>query len=319
MKRTWLIFCWLIGLCSVNAFALNIAIIPKSSEDANQIAVATGCNLLAQQDGDRCDLIQVSGDFQPRMQLYAVNAIMKLGVYDAIAVSVTDSEMLGPVLDQLAIPVVTFDSDFSEKYQGIRESYVGVDNYQIGVELAKQAQATHPKGGTVCLMSALYNENLDRRMDGVRHTLAKVSADVPVYRLVGQQNWFESTRCPWNSGDDVTRAVQQLEITLNRIKPDILISTGDWAFRDANRYHQAVLPFKHAVTTGKIRIFSAHGKFTDSHAQLIEQSLLHGIVYIDFELMGKQVYKTIRILLENGEVDDTIYVGHSSITAEVTF
>lgn len=305
------------ALLCVDANALNIAIVPKSSSDANQITVSRGCNLLAQSEGDRCDLIQVSGDFQPRMQVHAINALIKLGAYDAIAVSVTDSDMLGPVLEKLSIPVITFDSDFSEKYQGIRESYVGVDDYQIGVELAKQAQATFPEGGTVCLMSALYNENLDRRMEGVRHTLAQVSSDVPVYRLVGQQNWFESTRCPWNSGDDVTRALQQLEITLNSVKPDILISVGDWAIRYADKYHKTVVPFKHKVTSGKTRVFSANGEFTESHAQLIEQSLLHGIVYIDFELMGKQVYKTIRILLENGEVEDTIDVGHSSRTAEI--
>lgn len=312
LKVTGVIICAFLMFHSAGSMAFTIAIVPKSSSDENQIAVARGCNILAKSDGASCKLINVSGDFQPRMQVHAITSLLRLDVYDAIAVSVTDSQMLAKVIENIDVPVITFDSDFSESFQSLRYSYVGVDDYQIGVSLGEQARRLLPEGGTVCIMSALHNENLARRLDGVRHALSQSLQSMPVYRLVGQQNWYEANRCPWNSGDDVDRALYQLGITLSRIKPDVLISVGDWAIREPQKYRAAISPYQNAILQGEIRVISANGALTKAHSQLIDESLVSGVEAINFELMGKQVYKTLKVLLENGEVDEIIHVGHES-------
>lgn len=246
--------------------------------------------------GDRCDLIPVKGDFQPRMQVYAIKEVLKLRGYDALAISVTDSEMLAKALEGISIPVVTFDSDFADNFQWLRRNYVGVDNYEVGVQLGLQAKLLKPEGGTICFMSALYNENISRRMDGVRDTLIGAQRGERVTRLSGIGNWEESNRCPWNTGDDPIRALHQLGITLSRIKPDLIISVGDWAIREPVRYRELVIRHSQLLENGDVSILSANGVNSAKHEQLLKDGLLQSVVNIDFESMGEEVYKTTQQL-----------------------
>ncbi|BBO26233.1 hypothetical protein AltI4_06210 [Alteromonas sp. I4] len=256
-------------------------------------------------------MIHVEGDFQPRMQLYAINEVLKMRTYDVIAISVTDSEMLANALSNVTTPIITFDSDFSPAHRSIRQFYIGVNDFQIGADLASLANSLKPNGGKVCLMTALHNQNLDNRLSGIRGVLAGHSNGTDITRLIGQANWFEANRCPWNTGDNSKRALNQLDITLSSLKPDLLISTGDWAIRDPDTYREAVMAYSSSLQSGDVTVLFANGAYLPGHEKLIQDGLLHGVVSIDFDLMGKQVYKSVKVLLEQGEFEEVIHVGHT--------
>jgi len=50
------------------------------------------------------------------------------------------------------IPIMTVDADLAKADSSLRKTYLGTDNYQMGVDLAKALKAAEPKGGTVCLI-----------------------------------------------------------------------------------------------------------------------------------------------------------------------
>ena len=56
------------------------------------------------------------------------------------------------------IPVMTWDSDLLAEDAGLRTTYVGTHNYDIGVNLAKLVMARHADGG--------YDLPADRRCGG---------------------------------------------------------------------------------------------------------------------------------------------------------
>src|SRR6202042_2280545 len=91
------------------------------------------------------------------------------------------------------IPIITWDSDLLEKDKGLRATYIGTHNYDIGVNLAKLVMEAKPKGGTICIQSggaAAANHN--ERMQGVRDTFAgRKSAEAPGNKLAGQNLWTE--------------------------------------------------------------------------------------------------------------------------------
>src|SRR5882757_7548368 len=108
-------------------------------------------------------------------QVQVVNDLIAKKV-DGIAVSPSNAAAMGKALEgakAAGIPVLTWDSDLLEKDKALRLAYVGTHNYEIGENLAKQAQKIKPKGGTVCIQSggaAAANHN--ERMQGIRDTLS---------------------------------------------------------------------------------------------------------------------------------------------------
>ena len=84
-----------------------------------------------------------------------VNDLIVAGV-DGIAVSPSNAAAMASALAQAkaaGIPVLTWDSDLLPENQDLRIAYVGTKNYDIGVNLAKIAQAKKPNGGKICLQT----------------------------------------------------------------------------------------------------------------------------------------------------------------------
>ena len=49
------------------------------------------------------------------------------------------------------VPVMTIDADFLAEDRDLRVTYLGTDNYLMGVKMAEEAARLKPEGGTVCL------------------------------------------------------------------------------------------------------------------------------------------------------------------------
>ncbi|MDE3175031.1 MAG: substrate-binding domain-containing protein [Pseudomonadota bacterium] len=182
---------------------------------------------------------------------------------DGIAVSPANAPAMANALQGAAgkkIPVLTWDSDLLPADKGLRAAYVGTHNYEIGVNLAKIVQQIKPKGGTICIQSggaAAANHN--ERMQGIRDTLAgKASAESPGARLTGQNGWTEPAGCPLYTDDDFSRAVQQMEDTLGKMKDlDAFVPTGGFPQFLPDAYEKVASKYKDKIASGALALVVA--------------------------------------------------------------
>ncbi|HUF46300.1 MAG TPA: substrate-binding domain-containing protein [Vicinamibacterales bacterium] len=90
---------------------------------------------------------------------------------DGIAISVLNAEFLTSTINRAidaGIPVVTWDSDAPESN---RFAFYGVDDYQSGLILGREAARLLGGTGTVAFLTSLGANNLQRRLDGARDAL----------------------------------------------------------------------------------------------------------------------------------------------------
>jgi len=195
-------------------------------------------------------------------QVQVVNDLIAKKV-DGIAVSPSNAAAMGKALEgakAAGIPVLTWDSDLLEKDKALRLAYVGTHNYEIGVNLAKQAQTIKPKGGTICIQSggaAAANHN--ERMQGIRDTLAGTkSAQAPGTKLTGQSGWTEVAGCPLYTNDDFPLAVQQMEDILGKYpKLDAFIPTGGFPQFIPQAYKKVAEKYKSRLADGSLALVVA--------------------------------------------------------------
>lgn len=148
----------------------------------------------------------------------------------AIAISPSNAPLMAKLLREKApnIPVMTIDADLSKEDAGLRKTYLGTDNYQMGVKFAEHLKALKPEGGTVCLqLGNVAADNINQRAAGTRDTL---SGQKGIDRLTGQGGWTEIDGCPVFTNDQVDLANQQMADTFVA-NPDLtaFMLIGGWA------------------------------------------------------------------------------------------
>ena len=148
----------------------------------------------------------------------------------AIAISPSNAPLMAKMLreQQPKIPIMTIDADFLEEDADLRVTYLGTDNYLMGVKFAEHLQALKPDGGTVCLqLGNVAAANINARAAGTRDTL---SGEKGIERLEGQGCWTEIAGCPVFTNDRADLANQQMAdpFTAN---PDLtaFMLIGGWA------------------------------------------------------------------------------------------
>ena len=205
---------------------------------------------------------------------------------------------------------MTWDSDLLEEDMALRTTYVGTNNYDIGVNLAKLVQARHPDGGTICLQTggaAAANHN--ERLKGARDTLAGADMGTPPGdALDGEGGWTEISGCPLVTNDDGNVAVQGMTDIL-AANPDLtaFLSTGAFTQWFDNAYRKAAEPYKEEMASGELTIVVA-----DTLPMQIGQTrdgLGNGLVgQRPFEMGYKAMY-ILKDIVEGKSVDDPIYTG----------
>jgi ribose transport system substrate-binding protein len=183
---------------------------------------------------------------------------------DGIAVSPANAAAMGHELEaakKAGIPVLTWDSDLLPKDKGLRIAYVGTNNYEIGVNLAKEVMALKPHGGTIVLQSggaAAANHN--ERLQGIRDTLAGIprSKESPGAKLTGQNGWTEESISPLYTNDDFPVSVQQMEDTFGKYpKLDAFVPTGGFPQFATQAYKNVVAKVKSKLDDGSLALVVA--------------------------------------------------------------
>lgn len=224
---------------------------------------------------------------------------------DGIALAPANSAAAGRVLTMARsanIPVVTWDSDLLSQDKGLRRAYIGTENYRLGVELGKQLLSYQTAGTYAMISGGAAAENLNERMQGVRHALKEFS-------------FSEVAGTPLYCNDDSALAVQQLEDILGKY-PTIsaVISLGAWPLSVQQAYRLVAAKHRERIASNQLVILSADT--LPMQMDIVRDRLAHGLVGQRPFAMGYRSMMALRDILSNKTVADPTYTGLDLCTPE---
>ena len=302
---------------SAPASAKTFAVIVKTVNDVFSAPIKEGCEKAAKDLGVECYYIGPS-EVDEAKQIQIINDVLTKGV-DGMAVSATNPKSAARVLQKAkaqGIPVVTFDGDLLPEDAKLRSAFIGTDNYQFGVELAKKVLEYKKDGGTVCIQTGTAGSlNLELRVQGVRDTLGGGSKDKPIARLTGQHNWTEVNGCPIYNNDNIMLSAQQLnDVLVSNPALDAFVAVGGWAQYAPSAYRAAIGRVKDRVMAKSLVI-----SFGDAFAPqlpLLKEGLSHYQVGQSPYQMGYQSIVALKALTEGKTIPPYIDTGFVLCTPE---
>jgi ribose transport system substrate-binding protein len=232
----------------------------------------------------------------------------------AIAISPSNAPAMGNLLRRVSpsIPVMTIDADLSEADRELRATYLGTDNYEMGVLMANHSMQLKPDGGTVCLqLGNVAADNINARAAGFRNTIAGEEVD----RLTGQNGWTEVDGCPVFTNDQIDLANQQMQDVFTA-NPDIdaFILIGGWAQFGPQAYAQVTEQVKDKLDSKELVIIA--GDTLPPQMDALRAGLSHAqIGQRPFE-MGYRAPDVMLELIEGKTLDPIIYTGLDECTGE---
>lgn len=270
------------------------ALVAKSIDDPNFFDTWVGCHEEARKFNDECELLGGSGPVSPHAQYNAIEEALASDNYAAMAISVTKSEFVAEAFANIKIPLVTYDSPFNPENSNLSLGYIGPDNEAFGFDLGEAAKAVRPNGGVVCIFTASHDPNLRQRVFGIRRALSKLKNRPYKERLAGENGWIESERCPLNTSSRSRQTMDQLEAALTVLDIDVIISVGHWPIDNPNQYRKTTHPYRNNLKNKDIAMIIAVGKIQPSYVELLNDGLIHGLVSINFNEIGRLTYLRMR-------------------------
>ncbi|MGH6929203.1 MAG: sugar-binding protein [Dongiaceae bacterium] len=253
-----------------------------------------------------------SADEQGEVQI--VDDLLTKGVA-AIAISPSNAPLMANLLKQRApqIPIMTIDADLGAEDAGLRKTYLGTDNYLMGVKFAEYLQKLKPDGGSICLqLGNVAADNINARAAGTRDTLAGAKG---TERLTGQNNWTEIEGCPLYTNDQADLANQQMADTFTA-NPDLdaFVLEGGWAQFAPQAYAQVTDQVMDKLKSGKLIIVA--GDTLPPQIEALKAGRSHVQVgQRPFE-MGYKAPFVMRDLVEGKTVEPVLYTGLDECTQE---
>jgi ribose transport system substrate-binding protein len=247
-------------------------------------------------------------------EVQIVDDLLTKGVA-AIAISPSNAPAMGNLIKQRApsIPVMTIDADFVAADRALRTTYLGTDNYLMGVKMAEYAKKLKPKGGTVCLqLGNVAADNINARAAGFRDTAAGKKG---VDRLNGEGGWTEIAGCPVFTNDQADLANQQMADTFTaNPKLDAFVLVGGWAQFAPQAYAQVTDQVMDKLKSKELVIVA--GDVLPPQIEALKAGRSHvQIGQRPFE-MGYRAPTVMIDLISGAQVDDPLYTGLDECTPE---
>ncbi|MCT7374671.1 substrate-binding domain-containing protein [Chelativorans salis] len=233
----------------------------------------------------------------------------------AIAISPSNAPLMAKLLREKApkIPVMTIDADLSQDDADLRKTYLGTDNYLMGVKFAEYLQELKPDGGSICLqLGNVAADNINARAAGTRDTLA---GEKGIERLTGQNGWTEIEGCPVFTNDQVDLANQQMADTFTA-NPDLdaFVLEGGWAQFAPQAYAQVTGQVMDKLDAKELIIVA--GDTLPPQIEALKAGRSHVQVgQRPFE-MGYRAPSVMVDLIEGKAVKPVIYTGLDECTQE---
>lgn len=171
-------------------------------------------------------------------EIQIVEDLINKGVA-GIAISPSNAPAMAKMLKDKKpkMPIMTIDADLAAADRALRTTYLGTNNYDMGVLMAKHLKELKPKGGTVCLqLGNVAADNINARAAGFRDTIAgKKGAG----QLKGEGGWTEVAGCPLFTNDQIDLANKQMaDVFTKNPKLDAFVLVGGWAQFGPQAYAQ---------------------------------------------------------------------------------
>lgn len=294
-----------------------LAIVVKGLDNPFFEQIHLGCekaNAELKGSGYQCLYTGPASSADEAGEVQIVDDLLTKGVA-AIAISPSNAPAMANLLKQRApqIPVMTIDADLGKDDTALRKTYLGTDNYLMGVKMAEHLKTFKPNGGTICLqLGNTAADNINARAAGTRDTLAGAKG---TERLTGQNGWKEIDGCPVYTNDQADLANQQMADTFTA-NPDLdaFILEGGWAQFAPQAYAQVTDQVMDKLKSKKLIIIAGDTlppqidalKAGRSHAQIGQRP---------FE-MGYKAPFVMKDLVEGKTVEGTLYTGLDECTAE---
>ncbi len=234
-----------------------LAVVVKGLDNPFFTVLGNGCALWNKENPDseyECLYTgpALSSDEAGEVQLVA--DLIAKGVA-GIAISPSNAPAMAAMLKEKAptMPIMTIDADLLPADAALRKTYLGTDNYLMGVKLAEHMTKLKPKGGTVCLqLGNVAAANINARAAGLRDTLSGAKG---TERLTGQNGWTEIDGCPLYTNDDIPTANQQLaDVTGANPKLDAFVLVGGWAEFGPEAFKATTTQLEPRINSGELII-----------------------------------------------------------------
>ncbi len=317
MKR----FAHLLGAAAALAFAgqamaaeYHFYLVPKNMNNPFFDQSRDGCKKAEAETGGaiKCTYIGPPEHGGGEEQIQILQDLLAKKV-DGIAISPANAAAVARILERnrdSGVPVITFDADLLAKDRHLRIAYVGTNNYEIGVNLAKLVQKYKPQGGTICIQSGgAAADNHNQRMQGIRDTLSGQKSDSPPgVRLAGQGGWTEVDGCPLYTNDDFQVAVNQMEDILAKYPQlDAFVPTGGFPQFLPQAYRNVVSKYRDRIQKHELALVVADT--LPVQLDLLREGLSLGQVgQRPFE-MGYRAMYILRDIREGKDVPEINYTG----------
>jgi ribose transport system substrate-binding protein len=230
-----------------------------------------------------------------------------------IAISPSNAPAMATMLKAKSpkMPIMTIDADLAAADRALRKTYLGTNNYDMGVLMAKHLKELKPKGGSVCLqLGNVAADNINARAAGFRDTIGGKKG---VDRLKGEGGWREIDGCPLFTNDQIDLANQQMaDVFTKNANLDAFILVGGWAQFGPQAYAQVTDQVMAKLKAKQLIIIAgdtlppqlAALKAGRSHAQIGQRP---------FE-MGHRAPAVLIELINGKKVADPLYTGLDECT-----
>jgi ribose transport system substrate-binding protein len=295
----------------------TLAIVVKGLDNPFFEQINLGCQDWAAKNPDseyECLYTGPASSADEAGQVQLVDDLLTRGVA-AIAISPSNAPAMANRLREIApkIPVMTIDADLSEADRSLRATFLGTDNYLMGVMMAEQAKRLKPDGGTVCLqLGNVAADNINARAAGFRDTIAGSKG---VSRLAGEGGWTEIEGCPVFTNDQIDLANQQMaDVFTSNPDLDAFILVGGWAQFAPQAYAQVTDQVMDKLTNNELVIVA--GDTLPPQVQAFNEGRSHAqIGQRPFE-MGQRAPEVMIQLINGDAVEDPLYTGLDVCTRE---
>jgi ribose transport system substrate-binding protein len=308
-----------LAACGGGAEKKTFALVPKAMNNPFFDLARDGCKAAEAELPEVECLYTGPGEHSEEEQVRIVEDLVTRRV-DGIAVAPSNAPAMARAFErarEAGIPVITWDSDLLPEDHGLRATYIGTKNHQLGVELARVLQRLAPGGGTICIQSGgPAAQNLNERMQGIRDTLSgSTSAEPPGERLEGAGGWTEVAGCPLYTNDDFMLAVQQMGDVMARF-PDLtaFVATGGWPQFVDQAYRRVAERYRERIAARQTIVVVADT--LPMQMALLRDGLSHAQVGQRPREMGHRAMVVLRHLVAGGEVEDPIHTGLDVCTQE---
>jgi ribose transport system substrate-binding protein len=234
----------------------------------------------------------------------------------AIAISPSNAKLIAQTLKTAnpTVPVMTIDADLAKEDSALRKTYLGTDNYLMGVRIGDYIKKAKPNGGTVCLIEGNPGaDNILRRAQGTRDAL---TGQKGLAALKGEGGWTEVAGCPVFTNDDGAKGVQAMtDILAANPKLDAFAIEGGWPLFGAPQpYRDLFKPLAARIASNDF-VIAAADTIGDEVA-IAREGLVTALVgQRPFEMGYKA--PTVMIDLINGKkVDDPVFTGLDECTKD---